>query len=104
MGQWEEPAGGERCRTIAYNLPIPVNIGVKFTRTVETHTLLDISRPGGLYAVNTEVCNSGIPYADTFYVACHYCITRMSGGKSSRLVIHAQIKYRKSAWGIVKSN
>ena len=63
MGQWQE--GDEdravKMRTISYNLPIGVNIGVKLTRTVETQTLADFSRAGELYAVNTEVSNSGVP-------------------------------------------
>jgi hypothetical protein len=65
-----------------------------------------MSRAGDFYAVNVDVCNSGVPYSDTFYVACHYCILRCvasTAGKQSRLVIHCQVKYRKSVWGIVKS-
>ena len=69
-------------------------------------TLLEMSRAGDFYAVNVDVCNSGVPYSDTFYVACHYCILRCvapTSGKQSRLVVHCQVKYRKSVWGIVKS-
>lgn len=64
--------------------------------------MLDISRPGEIYAVNTEVANSGIPYSETFVAAVHYCLLRC-GHKQSRLVVNAHIVYKKSVWGIVKS-
>ena len=103
MSPWAEcDKRSEKVRQIDYTFPLNNAIGVKSTRTTEAQTLLDISRPGDMYAVNADVSNAGIPYADTFYVAIHYCLLRC-GHKQSRLVVHAQIKYKKSVWGIVKS-
>ena len=46
--------------------------------------------------------NRNIPYADTFFVSCQYCMTRVAHDKS-RLRITANINYRKSCWGVIKS-
>lgn len=100
MGQWEE--GGEKTRNFSYTIPLNNNIGIKSCRTTEHQTLLDVSRPGEMYAVNSEATNTGIPYADTFFLLNHFCILRC-GSKQSRLVLNCQIKYRKSVWGIVKT-
>ena len=132
MSQWQEAEANpaEKFRTVAFTIPLNNNIGVKSTRAVESQvhihsidfyrflligrliiciqrfiiqTLLDVSRPGDFYAVDVEASNSGIPYAETFAVCCHWCLMRC-GYRQSRLVIHSQIKYKKSVWGIVKSN
>lgn len=59
-------------------------------------------KPGHFYLVDTECVNSGIPYGDNFYVVNRYCLSRVSSNKC-RLLITSQIKYRKSVWGIAKS-
>lgn len=64
--------------------------------------MLPCSRPGQLYAIDIESVNAGIPYADSFSVWVHYCIEKVAD-KESQLVVYAQIKYRKSVWGLVKS-
>ena len=103
MSPWQESeSSSEKVRQVAYTFPLQNNLGVKSTRTSESQTILDVSRVGDLYAVHSEVTNGGIPYADTFYVSIHYCVLRC-GHRQSRLVVNAQIKYRKSVWGIVKS-
>ncbi|KAI9566047.1 hypothetical protein GHT06_009847 [Daphnia sinensis] len=104
VSPWQEgetnPA--EKFRTVAFTIPLNNNIGVKSTRAVESQTLLDVSRAGDFYAIDVEASNSGIPYAETFAVCCHWCLMR-SGYRKSRLVIYSQIKYKKSVWGIVKT-
>ncbi|XP_046446715.1 protein Aster-A-like isoform X3 [Daphnia pulex] len=104
VSPWQEgetnPA--EKFRKVAFTIPLSNNIGVKSTRAVESQTLLDVSRPGDFYAIDVEASNSGIPYAETFAVCCHWCLMR-SGYRKSRLVIYSQIKYKKSVWGIVKT-
>ena len=52
--------------------------------------------------LDTEVNNAGIPYADSFYVANRYCITKVSS-KKCRLKITNEIRYKKTVWGLVKS-
>nr|CAD7604613.1 unnamed protein product [Timema genevievae] len=63
--------------------------------------MLPCSKPGQLYAIDSDSVNSGIPYADSFYVTTHYCITR-TGDNECCLAVYCQIKYKKNVWGIVK--
>ena len=49
-----------------------------------------------------QVMNRNIPYADTFFVSCQYCMTRVAHNKT-RLRVTANINFRKSCWGVVKS-
>ena len=65
-------------------------------------TMLPCSKPGELYAIDTESVNAGIPYADSFYVTTHFCLSRTSDAETC-IAVYAQIKYRKSVWGLVKS-
>jgi hypothetical protein len=64
--------------------------------------MLPCSKPGELYAVDANSVNAGIPYSDSFHISTHYCISRTSENKSC-LVVYAQIKFKKSVWGFVKS-
>lgn len=43
----------------------------------------------------------GIPYADSFYVLHHYCM-KATVDDSTVMSVHAQIKYKKSVWGVIK--
>ena len=69
------------------------------------------SRPGQIYLIDVDAINTGIPYADSFYVTQHYCLSRLTpqdpdfvqGSKdSSRLTLISNIVYKKTVWGIVK--
>lgn len=64
--------------------------------------LLSCSKPGEMYAIEVESTNAGIPYADSFYIATHFCLTRGSHNGETLLAVYCQIKYRKSVWGFVK--
>lgn len=64
--------------------------------------MLPCSKPGELYAVDAKSVNAGVPYADSFYVTTHYCISRASESKSC-LAVYAQVKFKKSLWVFVKS-
>lgn len=44
----------------------------------------------------------GVPYSDTFSVGVQYCLSRVSANQC-RIRIHAGVVYKKSCWGIVKS-
>lgn len=63
--------------------------------------MLPCSKAGHLYSVNIETVNAGIPYADSFSIFLHYCIHRVSENQSS-LAVYAQIKYKKTVWGLIK--
>lgn len=64
--------------------------------------MLPCSKPGELYAIDSDSVNSGIPYADSFYITSHYCMSRTADNESC-LAVYAQIKYKKSVWGLIKS-
>lgn len=60
------------------------------------------SKPGKMYAIDSETQNAGIPYADSFAISTHYCLNKVSETESS-LVVYSDIKYKKSVWGVIKS-
>ena len=66
--------------------------------------MLSCSKPGEMYAIEVESINAGVPYADSFYIATHVCLTRGSHNGETLLAVYCQIKYRKSVWGFVKGN
>ena len=63
--------------------------------------MLPCSKAGSLYSIDVETVNAGIPYADSFYALIHYCIHKISDTQST-IEVYAQIKYKKSVWGLVK--
>lgn len=65
--------------------------------------MLPCSKPGQLYSIDVESSNAGIPYADSFYVVVHYCVRKVSD-QETHLSVFADVKYRKSVWGVVKGN
>ena len=36
------------------------------------------SKPGLIYLIDVDAYNAGIPYADSFYVVQHYCLTKVN--------------------------
>ncbi|KAK5650620.1 hypothetical protein RI129_001649 [Pyrocoelia pectoralis] len=67
----------------------------------ECIVMLPCSKAGTLYAIDIETINAGVPYADTFSVYSHYCLKKISETQTS-LIVYAQIKYKKTVWGLVK--
>lgn len=63
--------------------------------------MLKCSKPGKMYAIESETQNAGIPYADSFVVLTHYCLNKVSETESS-IAAYADIKYRKSVF-LIKS-
>ena len=59
------------------------------------------SIPGQLYSIDATSVNQGIPYADSFVVLLHYCMKK-TVDDSTVMSVHAQIKYKKSVWGVIK--
>ena len=75
-------------------------------------TMRHSSRPGQIYLIDVDAINTGIPYADSFYVTQHWCLSRIAPGDpefvqgakdSSRIALISNIVYKKTVWGIVKS-
>lgn len=60
------------------------------------------STPGQSYAIRCEASNTGIPYADYFYVLSDYCLVRTANPNETRVVVYNAIKYNKSPWSMIK--
>ncbi|XP_025601796.2 protein Aster-B-like [Athalia rosae] len=93
---------GEKSRTVSFTVSLSQSVGPKTTQVTETQTMLPCSRPGHLYCIDIESTNAGIPYADSFSVHTHYCMTSSTDGETN-FEVYSQIKYKKSVWGLVKS-
>lgn len=63
--------------------------------------MLPCSKAGTLYSIDVDTINGGIPYGDSFCVLAHYCLQKVSE-THSMITVFAQIKYKKSVWGLVK--
>ena len=75
------------------------------------------SEPGQMYFIDVDTVNSGIPYADSFYVELSYCLSKCTTDGNlvkinsrtaphmqySHFYVFAAIKYKKTVWGLVKS-
>ncbi|XP_076167712.1 protein Aster-B isoform X2 [Ptiloglossa arizonensis] len=92
---------GQKVRNLSFTIALSQAIGPRTSHITETQIMLPCSRPGHLYSIDVESVNAGIPYADSFSVLIHYCVTSISENETS-ITIHAQIKYKKSVWGFVK--
>lgn len=92
----------DKFREVSYTLNLNHSIGPKTSRATEVQTMRSNSVPGHIYNVDVETTNADIPYADTFYVATHYCVVKVNDGESL-LTVLCDIKYKKAPWGLVKS-
>ncbi|XP_063225592.1 protein Aster-B-like isoform X2 [Bacillus rossius redtenbacheri] len=103
MSPWQpNPETGLKQRVVSLTMPLNQSVGPKSTSVCETQVMLQCSKPGQLYAIDCESVNSGIPYADSFYLCTHYCLTKTAENECS-FAVYCQIKYKKTVWGIVKS-
>ncbi|XP_015436745.1 PREDICTED: GRAM domain-containing protein 1B-like [Dufourea novaeangliae] len=92
---------GQKVRTLSFTMALSQAIGPRTSHITETQIMLPCSRPGHLYGIDVETVNGGIPYADSFSVFVHYCLTSLSENETN-FTVYAQIKYKKNVWGLVK--
>ncbi|KAK9871360.1 hypothetical protein WA026_011625 [Henosepilachna vigintioctopunctata] len=97
----QNSANNSKSRVVNLTMALNQAIGPKTSQVTETQVMAPCSRPGVLYSVTTESISGGVPYADSFYIETHYCIKKISD-KQSSLAVYAQIKFKKSVWGLVK--
>ncbi|XP_063885702.1 protein Aster-B-like isoform X1 [Scylla paramamosain] len=103
FGAWEEQEDGHRGRQITYTMTLPsANLGPKVSYVTEKQVILANSKPGEAYVVEFESTNNGIPYADAFSIASHYCLRKEDENKT-RIGVWANIKYKKTLWGLIKT-
>jgi VAD1 Analog of StAR-related lipid transfer domain len=101
QGEWTINEEGQKQRVCSLTIAITQTVGPKSAQVTETQLMRSESMAGQLYSIDVSSVNAGIPYADSFYVCMHYCITRTTEN-NSLFSVHAQIKYKKSVWGVVK--
>jgi len=90
-------------RTVSLTLTLTHPMGPKNSQCTETQSMpAGKSRPGEVYVVDIETANAGIPYADSFCVMLHFCLHKVDQRKT-HLTVYGGIKYKKSVWGLVKS-
>ncbi|KAG5861896.1 hypothetical protein JTB14_007495 [Gonioctena quinquepunctata] len=95
------PLDGSKSRVVNLTVALGQTMGPKSAQVTETHIMLPCSKAGQLYSIDLDAMNAGIPYADSFFVSFHYCLEKVSDTSSS-MKVFAQIKYKKSVWGLVK--
>uniref|UniRef100_A0A0P4WJT6 VASt domain-containing protein n=1 Tax=Scylla olivacea TaxID=85551 RepID=A0A0P4WJT6_SCYOL len=100
---WQSnPETNQKLRQVTYTLALPPNsFGPKVSHVTETQVVSPFSKHGEIYTVDAEACNAGIPYADSFFVSNHWCLTRESATET-RLSVWSQVKYKKNVWGFMK--
>ncbi|KAL1131695.1 hypothetical protein AAG570_011308, partial [Ranatra chinensis] len=97
------PSTNQKGRTVSLTVLIGQPVGSRHAQVTEAQKMLPCSKPGEMYAIEIETSNAGVPYAESFYITSHYCLTRGADAGTSTIAVYCQIKYRKSVWGIVKT-
>ncbi|EDW63954.2 uncharacterized protein Dvir_GJ10381, isoform F [Drosophila virilis] len=101
MGEWHKNDEGQNVRLVNVTVQLAASVGPKTSKVTEYQTMRECSKPGELYSIDVNSVNAGIPYADSFSVLIHFCLAR-TVDDHTMLSVHAQIKYKKSIWGVVK--
>ncbi|CAL8111389.1 unnamed protein product [Orchesella dallaii] len=99
QSDWQLGDRSQKTRQLTFTVQTGQMVGPKQAQVTETQTLVPESRPGLLYAIQSESVNAGIPYADAFSVNCHYCLSKVSTTES-KLVVISKINYKKTIWGV----
>lgn len=98
---WVFNEDGLKTRTVTLTVALTQAVGPKCSHVTESQVMRECSDLGQLYSIDITSTNAGIPYADSFYVFMHYCLVR-TVDDHTMFSVHAQIKYKKSVWGVVK--
>ncbi|XP_055610538.1 protein Aster-B-like [Uranotaenia lowii] len=100
-GEWKLNKDGLKERVVSLTIAITQTIGPRSAQVTETQLMRDCSKPGQLYSIDVNAVQGGIPYADSFYVTQHYCMSRTKDDHTV-LSVHAQIHYKKNIFGFVR--
>ncbi|XP_037959633.1 protein Aster-B-like isoform X2 [Teleopsis dalmanni] len=101
FGEWITHDDGIKTRIVNVTVQLSASVGPKTSKVTEYQTMRDCSKAGELYSIDINSENAGIPYADSFSVLLHYCLVK-TVDDHTMLSVHAQIKYKKSIWTVVK--
>jgi hypothetical protein len=102
IGDWSTQADSTRLRDLSYTLSLNYSFGPKFSPCIEHQVYFKNGQPGVRHIVRIDVINSNIPYGDTFYVSCLFCMTRVAHNQT-RLRVTSNICFKKNCWGVVKN-
>ncbi|KAJ8977588.1 hypothetical protein NQ317_018356 [Molorchus minor] len=86
------PLDNSKSRVVNLTVALSQTMGPKTAQVTETQVMLPCSKAGSLYSIDVDTLNAGIPYADSFL--CNNSLLSPE--------VYAQIRYRKSVWGVVK--
>lgn len=100
-GEWKLNKDGLKERVVSLTIAITQTIGPRSALVTETQLMRDCSKPGALYSIDVNAVQGGIPYADSFYVTQHYCLSRTKDDHTV-MSVHAQIHYKKNIFGFVR--
>ncbi|XP_058816875.1 protein Aster-B [Topomyia yanbarensis] len=100
-GEWKVNKDGLKERVVCLTIAITQTIGPRSAQVTETQVMRDCSKPGQLYSIDVNAVQGGIPYADSFYVTQHYCMSRTKDDHTV-LSVHAQVHYKKNIFGFVR--
>ncbi|CAG7729719.1 unnamed protein product [Allacma fusca] len=99
---WQQSSdGSQKIRQVSFTVTLNHVMGPKHSQVTESQVMLPVSKPGRMYAIDVESVNAGIPYADSFYVTTHFCLSRLTPNETKMCVVN-QIKYKKSVWKYTK--
>ncbi|XP_045593808.2 protein Aster-C isoform X1 [Procambarus clarkii] len=100
---WQLEESGQRARQVTYAMSLSVSnfVTSKVSYVIEKQVIQTQTQPGQIYIVEVEAVNSGIPYADAFYIFSHYCLAREDDGRT-RIIVWATVKYKKTVWGMMR--
>lgn len=102
---WEhqdsENKDSPKCRQVTYAISVNIaNMGTKLAYVTEKQVMRH-SQAGECYVVEIDSFSSGVPYADSFYIYSHFCLTKEPKGKT-KIMVWGNVKYKKTVWGLVK--
>ncbi|GMT27568.1 hypothetical protein PFISCL1PPCAC_18865, partial [Pristionchus fissidentatus] len=95
---WATDKDGVRNRTCTYTMALNQAMAPKSCVVTEKQIYKEF--PGG-FTISKETQNSGVPYCDSFFVHCTYCVMRYGSGQT-RLVVHGALVFRKSVWSVIR--
>ncbi|CAF3257477.1 unnamed protein product [Rotaria sp. Silwood2] len=92
---------GKRERLCTYKVTVAAVIG-STTIVSNEKQIIDCELQKSHYVLDTEIRNEGIKYADSFYVACRYCLIQI-GSNKTHLKVTSEVRYVKSLMAIIKT-
>ncbi|XP_042231303.1 protein Aster-C-like [Homarus americanus] len=98
---WQEQEDGRRVREVTYTMSLSISSITSKASNVTERQVVQESRAGYRYVVETEVFNTGIPHGDDFTVLNYYCFTS-AADHTTIITVWSRVMYKKTPWGLMK--